>query len=138
MSILEWPSELTKFTRTDYQLDRLNNRYAKPQSLPGYKRKTTNSAKLVTLGMILSRDQKAVFDAFFDVATQDGSKLFYMPDPATDGYAVLHSDGRPLLQSDGKPLLLSARWLCLFGETLPVERTDGDEFAITFEVAVMP
>lgn len=105
---------------------------------PGYRRRFSSVAKLVTLSIVIGRDKKAIFDQFFDERTAGGTLPFYMPDPTTDGWPLLSSDGLPLLTGSGVPLLLASRWLCLFGDTLPTETILGVQFRMSFSVVVMP
>ena len=93
---------------------------------------------MVSLSIEVSRARKAIFDAFYDDTTKQGSLPFRMPDPTTDGTFLLNEDFSPILTSDGDPILMSAEWLCLFGETVPLERMVGGRFEISFTVAVMP
>jgi len=145
MTIATWPSELPKpdrdtWSRTD-QDARRNRQSETGPPLPGRPR-YSNAAKLVSLSLYLDRNEKAVFDNFFEFETRRGSLLFWMPDPTTDGWRLFHSDGSPILISggtnDGEPLLLAARWLCSFGKTLPSEAVVGTRFRISFSVTVMP
>lgn len=139
MTIATWPEDLPKPTRAGYQRQRVDTRLRKQQGgSPGYRKRFSLSVKLLDLEIEVTRAQKAVFDQFFDETTEDGTLPFYMPDPATDGYPLLTNTGAPLLTEAGEPILISAQLLCLFGDTMPVERTFQSEFAITFQVAVMP
>ena len=94
---------------------------------------------MVTLSLILSRNGRAIFDDFFHGTCAEGSLLFYMPDPTTDGWPIFGSDGQPLLVApSGAPLLMSARWLCAWGDQTPAETLQGIEFRKTFSVVVLP
>ena len=62
-----------------------------------------------------------------------------MPDPTTEGWPLLASGGEPLLTQVDQPILLAARWLCAWGDQMPVETIFGAlEFKKTFSVVVMP
>jgi hypothetical protein len=95
-------------------------------------------AQLVTLSLLLNRDLRAVFDRFYDVDCAGGTRLFWMPDPTTDGWALLGTDGRPLLAGGRQPLLMSRRWLCAWGDAVPSEALVGLEFRKSFNLQVMP
>lgn len=106
---------------------------------PGYRRRFSSVSQTVTLSVILTRDQRSVFDNFRRDTCADGSLAFWMPDPATDGWPLLGSDGSPLLTGDGQPLLMGGRWLCLWGDQLPTESIVRQVmFQKTFNVVVMP
>lgn len=139
--ILNWPAELPRPERPSWQLTSQDAR-RKTQSDAGparYRRRFSAAAKLVTLSVILTRDQRAVFDRFFHDDCAQGARLFYMPDPTTEGWALLSSDGTPLLSGSGAPLLLAGRWLCAWGDQIPVETLHGQvEFKKTFSLMVLP
>ncbi|MFE3838891.1 hypothetical protein [Pseudogemmobacter sonorensis] len=141
MSHPVWPEALTRFERDAWQVQRQESRQRRQTDAgpPGWRRRFSNPAKFVSLSIVLSRNEKAVFDRFYDEACKQGSLLFWMPDPTTDGWPLLASDGRPLLTSEGVPILLAARWLCGFGEQVPVDTIiEQVKFRITFDVVVMP
>ncbi|WP_102226925.1 hypothetical protein [Acidimangrovimonas sediminis] len=140
MTVPSWPSELPKPTRSDWQgqYDDPRLKRARDTGPPGYRRRWSSVARQVSLAIIIPRALKQVFDTFFAETTAFGSLPFWMPDPTTDGWALLSADGTPILNGAGAPLLLSARWLCLFGDQLPVETVKGPEFKIAFSVSVMP
>ena len=93
---------------------------------------------MVSLSVLLSRWQVAVFEQFWKNQTQFGSTLFRMPDPTTDGWALLTPTGAPLLTPEGQPLLLSTIWTCAFGDEVPTESVVGIEFRYSFSIVVMP
>lgn len=140
--IPEWPSVLTRFERAGWQTQLQDaRRRSQPEAgPPRFRRRSSSVARMVGLTLITSRDEKAVFDAFYEDACKQGSLIFTMPDPATDGWQLLASDGHPLLVSpSGTPLLMSARWLCAWGDQPPLWAMDGDvEFRNEFQVWVLP
>jgi hypothetical protein len=144
MTILTWPDlpnpERDTWTRQrqDARLKRISD--AGP---PAWRRRFSNAAQMVSLSVVLDRDQNAIFDNFYRFDTREGSSLFWMPDPTTDGVALLTSNGAPVLiaggAQDGQPLVLGALWLCSFGEQVPTEAIVGAfHFRRTFAVVVMP
>lgn len=138
--IQNWPEVLPRPERGTWQVSPQDGR-RKTQSDTGparYRRRFSSVARLVTLSLILSRDQKAVFDRFFRDDCAEGVRLFYMPDPTTDGWPLLTAAGSPLLTPTGQPLLLGARWLCSWGDQLPAETIQGVEFKKTFGIVVLP
>ncbi|MBP1852681.1 hypothetical protein [Rhizobium halophytocola] len=102
------------------------------------RRRFSSVSKPVSLSIFVDRNGKAIFDNFYDDTTAGGSRPFLMPDPTTDGWALLASDGGPLLAGDGTPLLIAGEWLCLFGQAMPSESIKGVYFRIAFSVEVMP
>ena len=136
--ILQWPSVLPKPDRNSWQNTLQDGRRkAQPEAgPPRYRRRISNPAQLVQMSLTLDRDQREVFDAFYRDCG-NGTGLFYMPDPTTDGWGLYTSDGQPLLSGD-VPILLSARWLCSWGDQMPSETVIGVEFRKSFSVVVMP
>lgn len=106
---------------------------------PGYRRGFSAAAQMVELSVIVDRSEKAVFDDFYQNACRHGASLFWIPDPTTDGWALLDEAGAPLLNADGSKILLSEMWLCAWGDTLPSETIYGQvQFRKSFSVVVMP
>ena len=135
-----WPAELRKFQITGWQSQPQDARRKRLSDAgpPSYRRRYSSVPKLVALSLVVSRNEKAVFDQFYHVTCKEGAKTFYLPDPSTDGWPMLSAAGEPML-SGGVPLLLAARWLCAWGDPPPVETMDGDvDFVKQFSVVVMP
>lgn len=139
MSYPVWPTILPRPERNSWQSQSQDARQQRQNDAgpPGYRRKFSSAATLVSLSVILTRNQRAVFDRFHADDCKRGAQLFWMPDPTTDGWPLLAADGRPLLIG-GVPLLIAARWLCQFGDQMPVETIQGIEFRKSFSVVVMP
>ena len=140
MSWPVWPESLNRWEREGWQasLQESRQRRSGDAGPPGWRRRFSSAARSVALSIVLERDEKAIFDHFFERECKHGSALFWMPDPTTDGWSMLDEAGRPLL-SGAAPLLLSARWLCSWGEQLPVETiTEQVKFRKIFNVMVMP
>ena len=135
-----WPSELPKPERNTWQKTPQEARLKRRTDVGpnGYRGRFSSAAELVNLSILVDRNGKAIFDNFHRYSVKRGSMPFTMPDPTTDGWALLTSDGAPLLTSEGVPILLAAQWLCVFGDQQPSEAIVGVEFRISFSVAVMP
>nr|WP_321511093.1 hypothetical protein [uncultured Celeribacter sp.] len=141
MSIQTWPADLPNPERKTWQRTSQDVRRKRTPKAgaPSFGRAYSKAAHTVALSVVLDRNQKAIFDTFFAIDCADGSHLFWMPDPTTDGWPLLTSDGVPLLTGDGAPLLLVAQWLCAWGDDLPVETIEGQvEFRMSFTVIVVP
>ncbi len=140
MSVSVWPSSLPNPQREGFQMQALDPRLRRVAETgpPGYRRRWSSVASVVSLSIDVTRNEKATFDGFYEQAVQFGSLPFYMPDPVTDGWPMLDHEGTPVLTSDGGPLLLSAQWLCLFGDETPLHTIQGIRFVVSFTVAVMP
>lgn len=140
MSIAVWPSDLPKPTRDGYQSQINDPRLKKSRDTGpiGWRRRTSSVSRSVALTIQVDRELKAVFDQFYTEISGVGSLPFWMPDPVTDGWALLDPNGAPFLSSDGAPLLTPRQLLCLWGEETPQERIIGTEFTISFSVMVMP
>lgn len=138
---LTWPPELERPERNSW-----NARWMDPRSRrsgqagpPRFGRRFSAVPKLVSLSVVCSRAQKGIFDRFFKADTRFGSRLFWMPDPTSDGWALLDEDFAQLLDQDGRPLLMAAQWLCSFGEDMPSEAVvEQVKFRISFNVVVLP
>jgi hypothetical protein len=140
MTIPTWPTTLPRPERQSFQKTWMDGRLKRQTDSgpPGYRRRFSSVAKPVSLSILTSREQQEVFETFYEDETAGGSLPFYMPDPTKDGWPLLDESGRPLLGGDGRPVLMSARWLCFFGDTLPVITVVGIEFRISFNIVVMP
>jgi hypothetical protein len=141
MSIQTWPTSLPRPERRSWQRSAQDARLKRqPTSgAPSYRSKYSRAAELVALSVVLTRNQKAIFDNFYNNDCANGVALFWMPDPTTDGWPLLHSDGTPMLTGAGQPLLLSKRWLCEWGDEMPVESIDGQiRFRKSFSIVVVP
>lgn len=136
-----WPDTLPRPERQSWQ-SQLQDARQKRQSEagpPGYRRRFSSVARLIQLSVVLDRTQRTVFDQFYEETCAFGSSFFYMPDPTTDGWPLTTEAGEPLLTGAGEPLLASARWLCLWGDSVPVETIVGQiEFRKAFSIVVMP
>jgi hypothetical protein len=140
MTVAIWPEELPKPERQTFQLTYMEARLKRQGDAgpPAYRRRFSSVAKPVTLSFVGTRSERAIFETFYVKDTAHGALPFYMPDPTTDGWPLLLGDGRPMLTSDGEPILIAARWLCLFGDSLPTIGVLGITFRVTFNVWVMP
>lgn len=140
MSYPEWPTVLPRPERNSYQQQRQDSRRKRgfESGPPGYRRRFSAVSRMVTLSIILTAHQRAVFDQFYSFSCADGASLFWMPDPTRDGWPLLGSDGTPLTDLAGAPLLVAARWLCSWGDQPPIETVQGIEFRIQFQIMVMP
>jgi hypothetical protein len=135
-----WPIDLPRPERSSWSSQRQDGRRKRQGDTgpAGFGRRFSSVATTVGLSVVLSRSQKAVFDNFYDDDCAGGSRLFRMPDPSTDGWALLGSDSTPVLTGDGLPILLGRIWLCSWGDQPPTEAIQGVEFRMSFSVQVMP
>ena len=135
-----WPSTLPRPERDSWQLQRQDARRKTQADMgpPRYRKRFSKAPKLVTLSVVLSRNQKAVFDNFYEHDCAEGARRFWMPDPTTDGWPLLTSSGQSLLTSEGEPMLLAKRWLCAWGDQTPVETLQTLEFRKSFSIVVLP
>lgn len=141
MSYPSWPARLVQFDRSSWQLQPQEARRRRQGDAgpPAYRRRFSSVSRTLRLSLVVDRTGKAIFDRFFEETTAFGSKLFWMPDPSTDGWGVLNNRGRQLENGSGVPLLMAARWLVSFGDELPVETIVGQtDFRKSFSVVVMP
>lgn len=140
MSYPVWPSDLPRPERSSYQLQPQDARRKRgfENGPPGYRRRFSAVAQMVTLSVILTANQRAAFDNFYADDCAQGASLFWLPDGTRDGWALLTHDGQPLLTHDGTPILLASRWLCAWGDAPPIETLQGIEFRKQFSVVVMP
>lgn len=140
MTVPVWPASLPRPDRETWQRTPQEARIKRQSTNgpPGYRRRFSSVAQMVTLSLTLTRADAAVFDMFFQETTEQGARPFWMPDPTTDGWRLIAADGGGLLTHEGTPILISAWWLCLFGDSLPVESIVGSEFRKTFTVVVLP
>lgn len=137
---LAWPDELPRPLRDSWNRSPQDARQKRPTEAgpPGFRRRFSSAAKLVSMAVELDKNQQMIFWRFYEEDTAMGSLPFTMADPTTDGWPMLDGAGNPMLTDEGMPILLSAQWLCLFGEQVPTESLKGVRFRIAFSVAVMP
>lgn len=96
---------------------------------------------MLSLSLILDRNQRAIFDRFFHTTCREGSINFWMPDPTTDGWQITTTANVPLLIDAASGIELEARaiWLCAWGDQLPVETiVQQVKFQKSFSVVVLP
>lgn len=138
--ILTWPDTLPRPERSSWQVQPQDARRKRQADTgpAGYRRRWSSATKIVTLSVLLSRSERAVFDQFFHRDCAEGAHMFWMPDPTTDRWPLLTTEGAPLMIDAETPLLIAATWLCLWGDQLPAETLVGREFRKTFNVVVMP
>lgn len=139
MSYPAWPEQLPRPDRDTFQRSRQDGR-KKRRSDAGpssYRRRFSSASKTVSLSIRLYRWQLSLFDEFYESTTNQGSGLFTMPDPTTDGWPLLNSAGEPMM-SGGAAVLMSKTWLCAFGDQPPVDTLVGNQFRVSFSVEVMP
>ncbi|MBB96922.1 MAG: hypothetical protein CML68_20285 [Rhodobacteraceae bacterium] len=135
-----WPTSLPGPQRDSWQLTRQDPRRRRQADTgpPGYRRRFSSAARLVTMSLVLTRSQKGVFDTFFQDDCRWGVRFFRMPDPSTDGWAALDSNGDQILTSDDQKLLLARTWLCAWGEEMPVETVvEQVKFSVSFNIVVI-
>lgn len=141
MSYPVWPTDLPRPERDSYQLQPQDARRKRSFETgpPGYRRRFSAVAKLVSLSLILSAHHRALFDAFYEADCAQGASLFWMPDPTRAGWPLLATDGTPLLGPGGVPLLIASRWLCAWGDAPPIETSvEQVKWRKQFQVVVMP
>lgn len=140
MTILTWPPELDRPERDSWNAAWMDPRRKRRGDTggPRYRRRFSAVPKLVSLSLLCSRAQKGIFDRFLTQDTNHGTRLFWMPDPTTDGWALLDEAFVQLLDQDGRPLLMAAQWLCVFGDDMPKETVVGNEFRFNFNIVVLP
>lgn len=138
--IATWPSELPRPDREGWQLRRQDGRQKRQSDAgpPTWRRRFSSVAQIVNMQLLLDRNQREIFDRFYIEDLSEGTGLFWMPDPTTDGWPILDDAGRPVLDDAGEPLLMSARWLCSFGDSTPVETIVGLHFRKQIEIVVLP
>jgi hypothetical protein len=141
MTLPAWPTDLPRPMRPSWSAQAQDPRQKRAAETgpPGYRRRYSNTARTVALEIDVTRHGKSVFERFVEEDIGDGTLPFTMPDPTTDGWALLDSAGNPMLDGSGTPILLAATWVCLMGDQMPVETISaGVRFRIGFFVSVMP
>lgn len=137
-----WPVALPRPDRGTWQLQPQDARRKRQSDAgpPGYRRRFSSVARTVSLSLILSHDECAIFDRFFHDTCQEGAVRFWMPDPSREDWPLTTMTGVPLLADDIPldPLTLSERWLCAWGDQLPTETVQGIEFLKSFNIMVLP
>ncbi|NUB45039.1 hypothetical protein GEU84_011625 [Fertoebacter nigrum] len=141
MTYPQWPGELTKFERSGWQMQLQDARQRRQSDAgpPGYRRRFSAAARMVAASLIVDQNERAIFDRFYAVTVAQGARMFWMPDPTTDGQPLLMPDGTPLLTGAGEPLLIARRWLVLFGDPPPAETIHQQvQYRKSFSLVVLP
>lgn len=141
MSYPHWPESLVQFERPGWQVQPQDTRRRRQTDAgpPAFRRRFSGAAKRVTLSLVMTRNEAAVFDRFYEEECRDGVSLFWMPDPSRNRWPLLANDGSPLYDVKGRPVLIAARWLCNWGDETPVETVyAGTDFRKSFSIWVMP
>lgn len=140
MTIAQWPAELTRFERDAFQAVPQDGRRPRQGSSgpPGWGRGFSAYATQVSLSLICTRAEKAVFDGFWRDDLAAGTLPFRMRDPVTDGWKLLDEGENLILDGDGTPLLISETWLCLWGDPATETVVEQVKFRKAFTVWVMP
>jgi len=138
--IASWPSELPRPDRQGWQVQPQDARRKRQSEAgpPSYRRRFSAIARMVSMQLLLTRQQRAVFDRFFHETCEEGSLHFHMADPTTDGWPILTASGAPLLDGAGRPILMARRWLCAWGDQVPSEGIEGVMFRKTCSIVVLP
>jgi hypothetical protein len=108
---------------------------------PGKMRRRYSSAvKPVTGQFMVSSDEAARLERFWDEETSGGSKPFLIPNQTNDGLTLETASGDELLASDGSGVALSSWWLVMFGDAPNVAPLSGavDLYRVTIQLNVMP
>ncbi|WP_425072592.1 hypothetical protein [Sagittula sp. S175] len=136
-----WPSILPAPRRDTHGLRRPDTRRRRltDAGAPGYQRRLTLQAKLMSVGVTVTQPLKEVFDRFFEDDCAHGTAYFWMPDPTRQDWPLLDESFEPLTFEDGEPWTDEAMLLCCWADTLPEEGDwKGVTFTIRFDVWVMP
>jgi hypothetical protein len=134
-----WPTELLAPLQEGFQRAKAEGRLRTPgDSGPPRVRRRFSAGYSVPLTVIMSRSELGRFDRFVNEEIEDGSLPFLMPDPMTDGWALLDSDGNPLLTDEGQPLLITATWLCLFDQLPTPAPYAAVDWRVSMSITVLP
>lgn len=140
--IATWPHLLPRPERPTWQLQPQDARRKRQSDAgpPDYRRRFSSVARMVSLSLVLTHNERAVFDRFFHQTCRQGTIRFWMPDPSNEEWELTTHAGVPLLADDAPldPLTLSERWLCAWGDQLPTETVQGIEFRKSFSIVVLP
>lgn len=139
MTLPVFPPELPRPSRQGYQVALGDGRTKRREDAgpPNVRRRFSAVADMVSLQITVTRAGLARFQRFYDEELGKGSRPFLMPDPGSDGWALLTDEGDPLLTEEGAPILVSETWICIIGQT-PAWVPVGVEWRVSFDVAVMP
>ena len=140
MTLPSYPAELPKPLQDGYQVARGDGRIVTRNDAgpPSIRSRFSSVVDTVQFSTFLSRSQWARFERFYVEDTKRGALPFLLPDPGTDGWALLTDDGSRLLTDDGTPILLAETWLVVFGSKLPVITNKATYWTVSFEVTVLP
>lgn len=118
-----WPSTLPhRVLRDGYSEAGPDGRLRQPMSTgPAKVRRLTSAAvREVQVSLLLSPDQRATLDGFWDDDLAGGVRAFWFPDQVRDGVVLDAEEAGvslgPMLTEDEEEILIDAWWLARFGE----------------------
>ena len=141
MSIPVWPSDLPRPLRSSWQRQMSDPRRKRVAENGPVRLARRYSAVATTLALScrMSRVQRDIFWQFIEQTLAHGSRAFWMPDPATDGWPLITPSGEALQTPLGVRLVAARLWLCQIGDEMPVEGPiEGVHFTLSFTLQVLP
>jgi hypothetical protein len=93
----------------------------------------------IAFAEILTADQRARFDRFWEEELNNGVLPFLYPDPHMNGFSLCDDSGLILQDENGNDLLIEQWLLCQFGTNDPAwAALPGAHFAPQFDIVVLP
>ena len=141
MTLPVWPNlELPRPLRAGYQEAPLDGRILS-RTEAGYtrlRRRFTMMPRRLSLTFMMSRNERARFERFYEEELAAGALQFLMPDFADDGWPLADDEGAWLATDEGDVLVTEKIELCQFTEQLPAYEVAGLEWRVSFTVEVLP
>jgi hypothetical protein len=141
MTIPVWPSDLPqRVLANGFQSTVRGNRLTTAMDTgPGKQRKRGALVRPVSCSIIVTADQRAQFDVFYEEDCAGGTIPFLIPDQQTDGLQANSDSGAIWETESGAPVILESWWFCQFGATQPATTLmDGITYTIQFDLVVLP
>lgn len=139
-----WPftnSVAQRFQRDGYSRGAGDGRQFSPMGQGPAKVRRRYSAVIrpVSGVFMLTTDQVARFERFWDEDTDGGSLPFLIIDAVNHDQPLLTDEGDVLTTEAGDPLLISAWWIVMFGEDAPsIVPVSHSHYRLSLELSVMP
>lgn len=135
-----WPADLPScMVRQGYQESVRDGRLRTGMDAgpPKVRLRSTAVTRQVSASLILTYDEMARFDRFWEEDLCFGVSPFLVRDQTRDGHALATASGEPVLGADGTPLLIAAWWIAIFGEGAPqFARASSKRFEASFSLEI--
>jgi hypothetical protein len=140
MTLAIWPPELPFPTRGSYQFSTGEGRLRSRNDAGPVRQRRRFSSVVNTVDMtfILTADQWARLQRFYDEELAQGEMPFVQPDFSRDGWPLSDENGAVLTTETGAAILIAATHIVQFGEGLPNATPLGVGWSVAMRLEILP